>query len=170
MWRIGLLCLFCTLLAEGTTVYKVVRKDGTVVYTDRPVNGQSSTLVKPGNIAVMPGYSAALAPKVKKVSPQSVDYQLAVFSPAPEQHIRDNSGNLVIEGTLNPAASGQFQLWLNGMLQMTEPQPRFALSNLPRGEYQLQIHFIQKSGKILASSPVQQFYLHRASVLNRPAQ
>jgi hypothetical protein len=92
-------------------------------------------------------------------------YSLTIISPAAEQTVRSNLGELNVVASINPKASGIFQLMLNGELHMTEPSPVFHLQDLQRGEYTLQVRFVGKSGRILASTEMQTIYLHKASVL-----
>ena len=161
-----LLSLYC----NAGTVYKVEREDGSVYYTDKPVAGAKAVEFSNVNSAVR---NAPLASNVrvkattKAKQPALPDYKLQLLSPANEQHIRDNQGRVSISGQLTPGGAGNFQLWMDGELVQSQPQPSFSLENLDRGAHQVQIKFLHQSGKILALSPVTTFYLHRASILNR---
>lgn len=152
--------------AQATTLYKVVKKDGSVVYTDRPVDGAVEVDFAELNSAVMPGMKTD-RPKsdTKTFTRKLPDFQLAMVSPADGATIRDNAGNLNVVGEMTPAGSGEFQLFLDGRLHETKATPVFSLTNLDRGEHSLQIKFKHNSGKILASTPTHTVFLHRASVL-----
>ena len=92
-------------------------------------------------------------------------YTLTIDSPDAEGTVRNNLGEVDIVASISPKASGSFQLLLNGELKSTRPRPVFHLNGLDRGEYSFQVQFVGKSGKILALTEPQTFYLHKASVL-----
>jgi len=162
--------LFLSLTCFADAIYKVKKQDGSVYYTDRPVAGAEVLKLSTINNA------ASHAPLTKNINvnsrsktnrPNLPNYQLTLINPLNEQHIRDNQGRVQIQAKLNPASAGEFQLWMDGELLQTQSQPAFSLVNLDRGAHQIQIKFLHKSGKILASSPLATFYLHKSSILNR---
>ena len=162
------LCLVFTCCSLATTLYKVVNKDGTVVYTDRPVTGAEAIDFKGLNSAVMPSMASPQnqqKPSRKKSETRLPDYQLTMLSPSDGQTIRDNSGNVNVSAQLTPAGSGEFLLYIDGQLKDTQSLPRFSITNLDRGEHTLEVRFKHNSGKILASTPQQTIFLHRASAL-----
>lgn len=154
-----------TFSVNSATLYKVVKADGTVIYTDRPVAGAVPVSLPKANTA------DSLAPKQvnSTTAPKKPDktYQLTILAPAHEATIRNNLGEVQVSGSISPNAVGSFQLLLDGQVMATGASPNFNLQGVPRGAHQIQIQLINKSGKILASSPEHTFYLHQASVLNR---
>jgi hypothetical protein len=154
----------------STVVYKKTNQDGTVSYSDEPSEGAVQLDQSTSNTVVMP---SMLSPKrssnVSENSKKSLSdkplYTLSINSPSSEQTIRSNIGEVDVVASINPKASGIFQLMLNGELHLTQPTPVFHLQDLQRGEYSLQVRFVGKSGKILALTDTQIFYLHKASVL-----
>ena len=163
-----LLCIVFTCYLSATTLYKVVNKDGTVTYTDRPVKGAKEVDFKDLNSAVMPSMQSGrntAQRNTKRVERALPDFELTMLSPGDGETIRDNQGNLNVSGQLQPAGSGEFLLFLNDQLKDTQNVPRFTLTNLDRGEHTVQIKFKHNSGKILASTQKQTVFLHRASAL-----
>ena len=165
LMRLSWLFTLFALSAQSATLYKVVQADGTVVYTDRPVAGAVPVALPNANT------SQSLAPKqvTKPTAPSKpdVNYNISILSPAHEETIRNNQGEVKVSASIEPKAVGLFQLVLNGQVLATGASPQFVVQGVPRGEHQLEVRLVSKSGKILASSPTRVFYLHQASVLNR---
>lgn len=103
--------------------------------------------------------------RAKVVQKAQPNYQLTIVSPAPEATVRNNLGELTVRGRLTPQSSGIFDLYLNGQKIRSNPIPSFTLTGIDRGAHSLEIKFTNKSGKILASTPLQTVYLHKASAL-----
>ncbi|MDU0356023.1 DUF4124 domain-containing protein [Paraglaciecola aquimarina] len=165
VFLIGL--LFCATVA-AKDVYKTTQPDGTVMYSDMPVTGSTRVDLSTGNRAVIP----ALTSDVLIISQQAplstnvpVRYQVSIVTPADEQTIRDNSGAVNIRASLSVKGEGAFQLMLDDRLHSEQSSPLFSIKNVNRGAHTLQVHFINNSGKILASSPQQVFYLQKTTAL-----
>lgn len=157
--------LFCTSVSAAT-LYKVVSKDGKVTYTDKPQVGAEVVDLSAVNSAVMPSMAQPKNDvRAKVVQKAPIKYQLTIVSPSHEQTIRNNLGELTIRGQLKPQANGIFDLYLNGKIIRSNPIPSFSLTGIDRGEHSIEIKFRNKSGKILASTPSQTVYLHKASAL-----
>ena len=163
-----LLCLLVTGCLSAATLYKVVNKDGTVTYTDRPVEGAVEVSFKGLNSAVMPAMATPNRPQsqgVKRQEKALPEFQLVMLSPSEGETIRNNQGNLTVTAQLSPAGSGQFLLYIDDQLKDTQGLPKFSLTNLDRGERVIQVKFRHNSGKILASTPKRTIFLHKASAL-----
>lgn len=164
-----LFCVLFSFVANGG-IYKRILADGSVVYTDKP--GPNAELVKLSNLSsnIITTSTSASPPKPLRQStppPPARVYKLTIQTPEPETTIRDNSGKLIVSGRMDPSGAGQFELLMNGNVAATSNRPHFQLENVPRGAYKLQLYFRNNKGKLIASSPIHQVYLHRASVLNR---
>ncbi|MBD3586208.1 DUF4124 domain-containing protein [Salinimonas sp. HHU 13199] len=157
---------------HGQEVYKIEKEDGTVVYTDTP-SKQSEPVTfeaKTSNVAQSLPVSSP-----KPVSPQdnaakrqaqpTPDYQVSVSHPAPEATVRDNSGSMTIRASSQPKSSGPYQLTMNGEIVKTSANGEFSLTGVNRGTHTFSIQLLDKSGKTLASSNEQTFYMHQASAL-----
>lgn len=167
IWSLFIVVSFA--MTAETKIYKVVKADGTVVYTDTPPPGatefkmtQQPNLITanplPKNNAAAPG---STAPKV------NTTYQVKITAPEHEATVRNNAGEVTITASLEPDAKGTFVLYINGQEQARNTAPRFEMSDLNRGMYQIKINFFDQSGKLLASSEESVFYLHQASALIR---
>ena len=170
MKTLSIIALLLVSLSVGSTVvYKKTNQDGTVIYSDEPSEGAVLLDQAINNTVVMPSLLPPKQPSYvsqdsKKTSSAEAVYSLKIISPAAEQTVRNNLGEVDVVASISPKASGIFQLMLNGELHLTKPSPVFHLQDLQRGEYSIQIRFVGKSGKILALTDMQIFYLHKASV------
>ncbi|MFT5676856.1 MAG: hypothetical protein ACI808_002805 [Paraglaciecola sp.] len=161
--------LLVSISVAATVVYKKTNQDGTVTYSDEPSEGAVLLEQPTSNTVIMPSLLPPKRPLYvsegsKKSSIAKTLYSLKIVSPAAEQTVRNNLGEVDIVASISPKASGIFQLMLNGELHLTKPNPVFHLKDLQRGEYSLQVRFVGKSGRILALTDTQIFYLHKASV------
>ncbi|MCV2883737.1 DUF4124 domain-containing protein [Aestuariibacter sp. AA17] len=176
--RTIVLCMLLVIsFCASSKIYKVVNEDGTVVYTDKFQAGaeemtMSSTSTNTVSSLNTPSNSPTLSTtsSTKKQERKRPNYSLSILQPANEATIRDNNGAFHVVAELTPLVAGRFQLFIDGELIQTQPNPRFSLQGIERGEHQLQVKFKHSSGKILASSPPVVIYLHQASKLITPAQ
>lgn len=160
----------------ATKIYKVVQADGTVIYTDKPSPGAKEFQFKSKPNVVSPVQPTNKTGKrVFTATPATVpqqaptrNYQLTIKSPANDATIRNNEGKVSINASLNPISNGVYELYLNGELYQKGNAPQFHLIDLNRGEYRIQMRFLDQTGKILASSSVSKFYLQKVSALLRP--
>lgn len=167
----GLIAIGSAALISGSAlaaVYKSVDAQGNVVYTDEPQgNAQPLNLPPLSTIPAPKNFKRAPA----KVTPKVVDSyeQIRIVSPAQDDTVRDNSGNVAVSAALKPAlnkaAGDRLQFYLDGQ---TEGKPRSGgrtvLQGLDRGAHTLEAAVIDRSGKELKRSPAIRFYLHRQSV------
>ena len=163
------LCCFCVFLVNTAhcAVYKRIEADGSVVYTDTPGHNTEPVDLNTLSYNVLPWKSRSIPAISPAVSQPDDHYQLLITSPSHNATIRDNTGRLSITGIVTPQFSGKYQLRLNEKIVDTQSTPLFALENVPRGEYSIQIDLKNNKGKLIASSQIIKVYLHRASVLNR---
>lgn len=158
--------ILCCASLSAATLYKVVAKDGSVTYTDKPQVGAEIVELSAVNTAVMPSMVQSTSKvRTKVVQKKQPSYQLTIVSPAPEATVRNNLGELIVRAQISPQASGVFDLYLDGQKIRSNPIPSFTLTGIDRGAHSLEIKFTNKSGKILASTPIQTVYLHKASAL-----
>lgn len=158
------------LLAEpsmANTVYKTVKADGTVVYSDVP--SPESTTVSLGQVngaVVPPLVSPGALQNDKPASTKTYkDYKITILSPAAGETIRNNAGEVTVNFEISPDYLGKFELFLDNQLVNTKGNTQIKLKNVERGEHNLEVKLLGKSGKIFASSGQQTFYLHKASAL-----
>lgn len=156
-------------------VYKTIKPDGTVVYSDVPSEGASAVKLSAMNSVVMPALNSAAkqpknqANKVKRQKPET-QYLVSISSPEAEQTLRDSTGAVTIKADVSPKSAGKFQLVLDSKVVKTQTNNTFQLENIERGAHNIQVHFLSQSGKILASSKPQTFYQQKVSVLINAAR
>ncbi len=153
---------------SSAPVYKLTLEDGSVTYTDKPQPGAERIDLSAVNSAVMPSMPVTTQPTQTNSKP-ATEYQLRFKSPLDQQQIRSNAGDMTISATISPQRGGQFSLLMDGKPVASASRPYFQLSNVDRGEHQLQIQLKDNSGKVIASSPTITVYLMRTSI-NTPAR
>jgi len=155
---------------SAQVVYKTVKADGTAVYSDVRSDGAVPVSLSSMNNVVVPALNNASSQPnsknnpTKKLKPE-VQYLVSIRSPQAEQTLRDNSGLVTINADVLPKKAGKFQLVFDNQVVKTQSNGQFKLESVNRGAHSIQIHFLDNSGKILASSKLQTFYLQKASAL-----
>ena len=166
--------IFCLLLlcisVSAKVLYKTVKADGSVVYSDVKNPGSVPVNLSSINTVVIPALNNASSQtatqniRIKKVRPE-VQYTVFIRSPEAEQTLRDNAGGVKISVNVLPKKSGKFQLIFDGQMFKTQSKSQCQLENVDRGAHTIKVNFLDNSGKILASSKQQTFYLQKASAL-----
>ena len=165
-----IICLLLCISVSAQVVYKTVKADGSEVYSDinsvgsEPVNLSSmNTIVVPA-LHKTSSQTTSQERRIKKSIPE-VQYLVSILSPAAEQTLRDNSGAVTISASVLPKKAGKFQLIFDGQVLKTQSKNQFQLETVNRGAHTIKVNFLDNSGKILASSKQQTFYLQKASAL-----
>ena len=177
-----LLILSLTMTVEAeAALYRYVDEQGNVVYTDRPVPGAEP--VSPGAITVIPTtpktqVEIELAPPQSppvsaKEDTGSVDYQLRIVRPRPDQGVRANDGRVPVEVRVEPkpkaASSLVYQAYLDGQPYGDPSRTlQWILEGVPRGTHTLTVAMLDEKGRELARSPAITFHVLRVSRLIRP--
>jgi hypothetical protein len=176
LFKRKLLLGFCMIAAgvaasvSAQTIYKVVQEDGTILYTDQPVPGSRPLDLSSVNFSSMPRLAVPPSQPVNTDEPEGPSYSVNILSPAPEATIRDNNGRMAITAAISPKLdSGQFHLWLDNKRVASQNFGSFILDDLNRGAHTFFVSVTDNTGKTLASSDPQTFYMHQASVLIRPS-
>lgn len=155
--------------AAHAKVYTWIDENGVLHYSDKPVKGVQAKRVatEAGNVVprLNDGVMHTAAPPRK-----ATGFEVAIKSPANEATVRDNQGILNIVGSVSPTPKGSgysYRLRMDGrVLGDASDEPNFDLMNVNRGAHKLKIEMLDKTGKVIASSPVKIVYLHRQSVNN----
>lgn len=162
-----ILCTWSLAVIPSDRIYKITTDDGRIIYTDAPTEQGEHVPMSSGSVITLKSVSASSITTPPIVRKQTKEIHLSVISPKPEQTIRDNNGKVTIRTALEPQVQGMYTLHLNDQV-ISQNKGLFNLNGLNRGAYTFHVELAHKSGKILASTPKQTFYLHQASVLNRP--
>ena len=152
--------------ASTTKIYVWRNDDGGLVFSDSPKPGAEEVKLNPKQ-TIIP--SISLETSLLTTKPQVIpdDYQVVITQPKNKATIRDNTGSLIIYGTVKPIFKLGFsvQLYLDGQpYQTPKKQSIFSLRNIDRGEHQIKIKLLNNEGKIIASSEPTTFYMHRTSI------
>lgn len=164
---LGILLLIVAVPMLANTVYKTVKPDGTVVYSDVPGVDSVPVNMVQGNNVVIPQLAQpkSSAPMLNKPNRPATEYQITILSPGPEETIRSNIGEVNIHFVITPEFLGKSYLLLDNQLVNTNGKTQVRLNNVERGEHHIEVQLRDNSGKIFASSHKQTFYLHKASAL-----
>lgn len=161
-----LLSLHTSLAA--TPIYTWQDAQGQTHFSDMPHQGAETVTLAPPATATL---DQPATPALRDAQPASPPLRLTLASPADQQTLRENNGDITLVLTTNRplAAHEQIQVLLDGA-PFGPPQARlhWQLHNIDRGSHRLQAQII-KDGKVIASSQDITVFLHRASVLSRPS-
>jgi hypothetical protein len=152
--------------AQQTKKVFVTRdENGVLVFSDSPQPGaQELTLSSKANIM------AATDPTLPaRKAPAKEPFTVEIAQPEDQGTVRDNTGSVYVTGKISPMFERglRVRLLVDGKAQ-AEPQSNavFILRDVMRGEHKLQMELFDQNGKLIATSPVTTFYLHRASVIS----
>jgi hypothetical protein len=185
-WLIVL--FFVTSVQAG--IYRSVDAEGNVVFTDEPSPGAEKIEISPSTvISSDQGITSGdeETDEILKLSPESdpetieaeadviPNYQIRIIAPADDESIWVNNGNvtvsMIVEPQLDPERGDLIVLNLDGAdVGQAQPTTTFQLNNLSRGTHTVSATVVDSNGAALISSETITFHLHRASVLNKPAQ
>ena len=147
------------------TIYKVVGKDGSVTYTDKPQQNAEALAFDVKTQNVVTAAKATPPPPPKPVAPKP-NYRVEIKSPAPEATIRNNLGELTISAAQTGAPKAPiYRLIFDDAPLASNTSGVFELSGIHRGAHTYKVELTNNTGKTLASSPLQTLYLHQASAL-----
>lgn len=166
---IALVLVATSALAEpAKKIYRWKDDNGNWVFSDIPKVGSEEIQLRHRALN-MPSEDVNVLNA--QTQPKTANIEVAVTSPTHEQTLRENTGSVYVTGRVAPRflPSMQAQLFLNGeAVSEKQGSISFALREVPRGEHKLQIKVFGADGKLVAESPLSIFFMHRASVLNKP--
>lgn len=153
-------------LATSTKIYVWRNEKGVLVFSDSPRAGAEEVKLKPES-ATIPAMNVETSLLDIKPKELRKDYEVVITQPKNNTTIRDNTGSIFISGGIKPIFQRGFriQLFVDGKAHK-KPQTHtmFSLKNIDRGEHQIKMDLIDQEGKVIASSKLTTFYMHRASV------
>ncbi|MCG7652930.1 DUF4124 domain-containing protein [Alteromonas sp. Cnat2-8] len=147
------------------TIYKVVGKDGSVTYTDKPQQNAEPLAFDVKTQNVVTAAKVTPPPPAKPAAPMP-NYRVVIKSPAPEATIRNNLGEFTISAAQPGAPKAPiYRLIFDDAPLASNSSGVFKLSGIHRGAHTYKVELTNNTGKTLASSPLQTLYLHQASAL-----
>jgi hypothetical protein len=170
---IKILLLILLALSIATPVYSSSAKiyvwrdeTGVLVYSDTPRPGAEEVKTKKGNIIKS---STNIETQILDIKSKKIkeEYQVEINHPKNNSTIRDNTGSIYISGSIKPIFKRglKIQLMIDDKPHLTpQTHTMFSLHNIDRGEHQIKMKLLNEKGKVIASSKVITFYMHRASL------
>ena len=165
----GAICLGPARTTLAQPVYKFMDADGNVTFTDTPPLSSGGTIeehaVHAPNTAKPTETTRAPATPVEVEEPTC--YDTRIVTPADNATIPTGPGNFAMQAALNPrlAPGETHQLLLDGD-PVGAPQriANWQLTNVCRGEHQLQVVRLDASDAQLDASPASTVYVMRPTV------
>ncbi|RRJ23819.1 DUF4124 domain-containing protein [Rheinheimera mesophila] len=163
-----LLCcfaLFCSSL-QAQQVYLSIDKNGVPLYSDQPVAGAKKLELKVSQQSQSPPQVTPIQPLAAPTE-TAIPYQLSIVTPAMDDTVISNQGEVIIQTEVSPALAEQHKLRLvlnNSQQSPLQRQGNFRLLGVERGEHQLQLQALDQNGKLIAESPVTTFYLRKTTI------
>jgi hypothetical protein len=175
--RLIIALVLATLTVSTTAqVYRWVDDSGQVHFGDRPPADGAEQVRLPPSSTYAPRQLPSTLGEEKQDEPgeaaETVAYTtVKIVRPADDGTIRDNTGRVELEVTLEPPLQEGHRLavLVDGRSvfdQLTTTS--VALTNVDRGTHNIQVKVLDADGSQLISSKPVTFHLHRASVLTPP--
>ena len=150
-----------------TNVYKSVNSEGIVEYSDQPREGAETIKVKNPQSVTLPKAADVFGqPHSKQNEEGNNSYQsIVITQPANDSAFNSGSGQISISSETTPSLSGNhsIQLVVDGTTYNSNKSGSFSLSNVDRGTHQVQVNVIDGDNKVLISSDITTFTLHRTT-------
>lgn len=151
-----------------TTVYKVIKADGSVSYSDQPQAQAQKLEVAP--VPIVPAYQPNTATMPNTSSPSTPSYtSLDIIEPANLSAFNSGSGNMSVSVRAIPAIKpgDSFRFILDGQVVATQTKPQLLLQTLNRGTHSLTVQLISSHSNVLLESS-SSFTIHRPVVRRSP--
>lgn len=154
---------------NAQAIYKTVNEDGTITYSDQPGPNAETVDLSSVRSSTVPSLATPKTKKIVTLSPtEQVNYQIRILSPAPEVTLRDNNGQVTINTELEPVLdSVKYHLHIDNEV-ISQSSSTFLVDNIYRGKHTFFISATDNTGKTLASSQPQTFYMQKVSVITNP--
>ena len=169
-WLILLIVLAQTAMASEGEIYKWILPDGSIQYSDRPpVKGAQKVELKPLQTYSPPSISPAPSAntEAKRDDSDSQYEMFAIATPADEEAIRDNAGNITITFDVSPKLVGGhvIDVFMDGRKVSRSTGAAVTLSDVSRGAHRLHAVILTGNGTEVARTDTVTFHLKRASAL-----
>jgi len=169
LFLILILSLSCGLAQAA--IYKRVLPDGSVVFSDQPGPDAEKIETPKAQTFTPPPKSTIIAPQTSPDKKASAPYaRLTITTPAHDETIRDNTGNVTInvgiEPPLQTQAAHKILIRLDGKaIGNPATTQQLTLENVDRGTHTIQASVLDASGSTLLDSGTVTFHLKRESTL-----
>lgn len=151
-------------------IYRYVDEEGNVIYSDQPHPDAEKIPTPEIQTYSAPEFSEPPPPPAPEPESKRIVYlTFGIVSPADDQAIRSNNGNIDVEVLLEPSLdkSHQLRLTLDGR-PWGEPgtATTFGLENVDRGTHTVTAEIIDEDGAVVNRTEPVTFHLLRVSVAN----
>ena len=153
-------------------VYKRVNPDGSVEYSDQPIEDAEVIKVPKGSTFTMPSGSTSSRSRSSS-SQRDLDtaiYQsLVISSPKNDEAIRSNEGRVTALAKSTPTLQQghSFRWTMDGrVLQQEISSPVLQMTSVDRGSHNLEVAIVDAEGKVVISSEKIVFHVQRVSAGN----
>ena len=172
IFAVALTSLFYTGTVPAA-VYKSVDAEGNVVYTDEPGDNGTPVDLPPLSTIPAPTFSPVLQTGNEAESAPKAYQSIGIVSPAQDETIRENSGAVSVEASIDPpldtSAGHRFQFYLDGEPRSNPSATgQVQFQEVDRGQHELEVAVVDGNGNELIRSDVVRFHLHRISALFPP--
>jgi hypothetical protein len=170
--------LLLTAQAGAETIYKWVDADGQPHFSDVPREGAEQVYVaSPQTYTSENRVTPSPSPQRDNVAPEQPDADrytmLAITSPVNEETIWNTGGTISVSLAVTPAlAPGHtIRLLLDGRQrqQLGQGVTQTRLTEIYRGEHQLQAQIVTPDRQVIKSSPEVTFFYKQTTVNNNPS-
>lgn len=154
-------------------VYKSYDRDGSVKFTDEPVDGSQEIEVRESNRVQFVRPEARPSPEdeleqVLEIRP--VSYKISIVAPGDQSHYHNHAEPIPVRVSLQPELQQGDRLEVTDNDELLTPGDAggYQLEYPPRGEHRLEARVINSKGNVVAESAPVTIYIHRTSILNNP--
>ena len=174
---IALFAIFAASLAVAQA-YRWVDDDGVVHFSDVPVEGAERILLPSDNRAPRPRTAPTAPATTTTSSVQDTAEPAAVFSyesievvaPAPEETLWNIEGVLNVAIRVVPALrpEDRVRVHFDGQERLTTSSTSFTVDEVWRGVHNIQAEVIDSTGRLMARSLPNRFYVQQNTVAQAP--
>lgn len=153
---------------KNKKIYVWRNAEGVLVFSDSPQPNVKADTV---NVTKTPNIAKSVDTSILKGSSANETkdvFSVHIVKPLDQATIRDNTGTIYINGAVKPV----FQRGMRVVVKLdgkTASQPQksavFILHDVDRGEHTIQLEVLNDSGKVIATSDIVTFYLHRNLII-----
>lgn len=165
------LALACA-AAQAQQVYKIVKPDGSVEFTDAPPPDTPAEQIEVQPLNTTPPLVPPDSASSQSAPAEHPGYsEFRITRPGDGESIRDNAGNVNIDLELKPKllAGDTIDLYLDGQSVGGGRSTAITLSDMDRGTHSLQAVVKSPAGQVMARSNSVTFTLQRRSAILQPA-
>lgn len=152
--------------SEAQTVYKLVDKQGNIVFSDTPVTGAEAVEIQPTSTVTMA--PVKLPAETAPDASMPVGYQKVVINtPSNEAVFSNHPGPVIIAGSSTPPLKSghKYRFLINGAPTAPLAEPHYALEQAERGDYSVILEIVDSNLHAVAQSRSITFYMKKHSKL-----